>query len=172
MTSRNPDHPSSQPSSNISHFEETILKHFTEIQKAIWGLNQNLGTIQENQRRADEKLNRFDQQFNRLEESLPLAKSQINTLQGQLQGIDQRLVDFDKRFQFVAGKFTNLTQQMDHLDVEFGSLKTLVLAAVDKAMKEYSNFVVEKLSLGSTIDTLRLEVDKLKDKVQRLEEVM
>lgn len=172
MTSRIQENPASQSLNDVNHFEETILKHFSEIQKAMWGLNQNLGTIQESQRRADEKLSRFDQQFNRLEESLPLAKTQINTLQGQLQGIDQRLVDFDKRFQFVANKFTNLTQQMDHLDVEFGSLKTLVLAAVDKAMKEYSNFVVEKLSLGSTIDTLRLEVDKLKEKIQRLEEVI
>jgi chromosome segregation ATPase len=172
MTNRVHDQRTSQTPDRAVSIEEIILKNVEEIQKAILGLSQRLGTIQENQRNTDEKLNRFDQQFSDLEEKIPLSQSQINALQGQLKGVDQRLADFDKRFQFVANKFTNTVEQIDHLDTEFGSLKTMILAAVDKAMKEYSNFVVEKLSLGNTIDTLRLDVDKLKIKIQRLEEAI
>ena len=172
MTNRIQDKQTPQSPANSTSIEEIILKNVEEIQNTVQILSQRLGAVQASLNTTDEKLNRFDQKFNALEEKISQSQNHFTSLRDQLNGIDQRLDDFDKRFKFIANKFTSMIQQMDHLDTEFSSLKTMVLSAVDKAMKEYSNFVVEKLSLGNTIDTLRLEVDKMKAKIQRLEEVI
>lgn len=172
MTNRIQEDLTRNTAENSTNLPTELFKNIEEIHKVVQGLSQRFGNVEESLNTTNQVLNRFDQKVRILEKQISESQSQIKALQAPINGLEEKLDNFDKRFKFVASKFTNLTQQMDHLDSEFGSLKTMVLAAVDKSMKEYSNFVVEKLSLGTTIDTLRLEVDKLKAKIQRLEEAL
>lgn len=159
------------PQLKPSAIEELILHSIQEIQAVVLGLDTQFTEVGGKLQQAGAKLDLADQKLSTIEKQVIEFDDSFQQMKHSLSDMSEKLTGYDKRFQFIAKRFNALAQQMDHLDTEFSSLKTLVLSAVDKAMKEYSNFVVEKLSLGNTIDVLRLEVDKLKTRIEKLEQI-
>lgn len=158
-----------QSSGDIKINQEQILQNLQQIQTLIQKFEDQFEAINPKLEHTNTKIDQVSQIITEFQSTFQRFETRLDTMNQSIQNLEEKSDEYNKRFVFMSDKFTTLLKQIDQLDTDFGSLKTMVLAAVDKAMKEYSNFVVEKLTLGSTIDTLRIELDKLKLRIEKLE---